>query len=243
MPTVRVALVQFDAVPEATEANRQKMRAFVAEACGRDARWVMFHEGTVCDYTARLDELAEPVLGGPTTQLMAALARENDCLISFGLSEVDAGRYYIAQVFVGPQGLLHCYRKTWLWREPEDVGYRNEWHRYDPGVGPTAFDLDGLRATCFICADGVAPRCVDRAAMLKPQVVFYPNNRRKLSEHDEFGAMSRQIGAPMLVTNRTGTSWEYECFGGCAVYAADGALLASANRDGRKEVLIHDLEL
>jgi len=35
-----------------------------------------------------------------------------------------------------------------------DDGFRNEWTRYNPGTGPNLFLIDGIRATCFICADG-----------------------------------------------------------------------------------------
>jgi len=45
----------------------------------------------------------------------------------------------------------------------------------------------------------------------------------------------------MLVTNRTGQSWIYDCQGGCVVYGADGEVLAKANREGREEILYHDL--
>lgn len=241
MAVIRVALVQFDAVPEACERNLAKMMLLAREAAGRGARWVVFHEGAVCDYTPRLAELAEAVPSGRSTRALASLAQELGVYLSFGLSERDGGRFFITQVFVGPQGMVYRYRKTWLWREPDDEGYRNEWARYDPGAGPELFELDGVRATCFICADGEAPRCVARATALQPEVVFYPNNRGKLPEIEVFGERAKTIGAPMLVTNRVGQSWVHGCKGGCVVYDGAGAVLAAANREGREETLICDL--
>jgi predicted amidohydrolase len=47
----------------------------------------------------------------------------------------------------------------------------------------------------------------------------------------------------MLVTNRTGLSWVHDCQGGNVVYSATGEVLAKANREGREEILIHDLEV
>ena len=240
---VRVALVQFDARPEAVSENLEKMRGWVVQAKEAEARWIMFHEGTVCDYTPRVSELAEAVPEGPSTQAMIDLAQEHGCYISFGLSEADNGRCFISQVFVGPEGLVHRYRKSWLWREPEDKGHRNEWARYDPGVGPELFEFDEIRATCFICADGEAPRCIERAGLLKPQVVFYPNNRESLPAHEVFGERAKKIGAPMLVTNRTGLSWIHECRGGNVVYSAAGEVLDKSNRDGQEEMLIVDLDV
>lgn len=240
---IPVALIQFDAVPEQAGRNLQEMERLATQAAGSGARWIMFHEGTLCDYTPRLDELAEPVPGGKSTRRMVDLARRLQCFISFGLSERDGGRYFISQVFAGPRGFIYHYRKTWIWREPGDKGYRNEWARYDPGTGPETFSIDGVRATCFICADGDAPRCIERAARLRPEVVFYPNNRGSLPDFPLFGAIAKQIGAPMLVTNRTGMSWIHQCRGGCAVFGPDGSVLAKANREGREEILLATLEL
>ena len=243
MPTVRVALIQFDARPEDIAGNLERMHQCVRQAREKGARWILFHEGTVCDYTDRLDELAEPVPEGRSTSSMMQLAREQDCLLSFGLSEVENRRFYISQVFVGSEGLIYRYRKTWIWNTPEDKGFRNEWARYDPGKGPELFELDGIKATCFICSDGEAPRCIERARALRPDIVFYPNNRRALPEFDELGRLAADIGAPMLVTNRTGRSWEHTCNGGSVVYSSSGGVLAKADRQGHEEILIHDLDL
>ncbi|MBI4889977.1 MAG: carbon-nitrogen hydrolase family protein [Acidobacteria bacterium] len=241
--TIPVALIQFDSVPEQVERNLKEVQRLSEQAVSQGARWLMFHEGTLCDYTPRLGELAEPVPAGPSTRRIEQLARRLKCFISFGLSEVQENRYYISQVFVGPSGFLYRYRKTWLWRDPPDVGYRNEWIRYDPGTGPETFVLDGVRATCFICADGEAPRCIERAAKLAPQVVFYPNNRERLPKFEAFGERARTIGAPMLVTNRIGASWAFNCQGGCVAYSAQGEVLAKANREGREEILMHTLKV
>jgi predicted amidohydrolase len=241
--SIPIALIQFDSVPEQVDKNLDKMEALAEEARRGGARWIMFHEGTACDYTPRLAELAEAVPAGKCTQRMARLSRRLACYISFGLSETGRGRYYITQVFTGPKGFFYRYRKTWLWRDAKDEGYRNEWARYDPGTGPELFKIDGVVASCFICADGEAPRCVQRLAALHPQVVFYPNNRASLPPFDAFGQRAQRIGAPMLVTNRTGVSWVKKCDGGCVLFAADGTVLAKANREGREEILHCKLEL
>ena len=201
--TLSVALVQFDSIAEKTSHNLKQMERLTREAVQNGARLVMFHEGCLTDYTPRLEELAEPV-PGPTTKKMTALARELNCMISFGLSEREDSRFYITQAFIDPAGLIYRYRKSWLWRDASDKGYRNEWARYDPGTGPELFKINGIKATCFICADGEAPRCIERAKELKPELVFYSNNRVQLPDHTDMGARAAIIGAPLLVTNRIG---------------------------------------
>ncbi len=243
--TRRVALVQFDALPEQPQRNLQEMERLVRQAVGRGARWVMFHEGTLADYTAKVEQVAEPVPDGPACRRMASLAKELRCYLSFGLTERDGDRRYITQVFFGPEGFVYRYRKTWLaslgagW----DRGYRNEHARYDPGTGPERFTIDGIVATCFICADGLAPRCIERAKALRPQLVFYPNNRVTLPDFPVFGAIAREIGAPMLVTNRVGKSWTYNCRGGCVAFDKQGNVVAKANRQWREEILLVDVTI
>ena len=243
MPSIPLALVQFDALPEQVDRNLEEMARLTEQAVQAGARWVMFHEGTVCDYTPRLRELAEQVPQGKSTRFAVKLAARWNCFLSFGLSESHSDRYHISQVFVGPKGFIYRYDKTWIWHDPDDKGYRDEWMRYDPGTGPEIFQFDGIRATCFICADGEARRCLERAAQLRPQLVFYPNNRASLPEFELFGQRAKLIGAPMLVTNRVGYSWVHRCLGGCAVYSREGEVLAKANREGREEILLYGLKI
>ena len=238
-----VALIQFDAVPEEKARNLKNMERLSRAARAAGAQWIVFHEGTLTDYTPELARCAEPVPVGSATQHMARLAVELGCVISYGLSECDDGRYYITQVFVGPQGYVYHYRKTWLCKKETDEGYRNEWARYDPGTGPELFDLDGVKATCFICSDSAAPRCIERATDLSPRVAFHPNNVRFGVKAEARAPIARQIGAPVLVTNRVGLSWTDESPGGCAVISAEGEILARANMDGKEEILLHELEI
>ena len=239
--TIRVALVQFDAVPGEAERNLDEMERLVREAAKGGARIIVFHEATLTDYTADLEKHAQAVPDGPAAKRLIALAGVLDCYISFGLSEKADERYHITQAFVGPEGLIHRYRKTWLWFDHTDGGYRNEWARYDPGQGPELFTIAGISAACIICADGVAARAVERLRLLGPQLVFYPNNRVSLPGFSQIGSMAATIGAPVLVTNRIGKSGDYPCIGGTVVYGGDGEVLAESNRSGREEILYHDL--
>ena len=243
---ITVALVQFDTIPEAIDGNLAAMERLARAAVVRGARWIQFHEGCVSDYTPQLKTLAETVPDGKSTQRMIQLAAELNCYISFGLNERSGDRFHISQVFVGPRGLVHCYRKTWLFRTDEDKGYRNELARYDPGTGPSLFKIDGVSAACFICADGDAPRCIERLHDLQPQVVFYPNNHinpSPLADWKRKCKRTQEIGAPVLVTNRVGRSWMYQCEGGCGVISPTGELLAQSNTNGKEEILIFELEI
>jgi predicted amidohydrolase len=241
--TIPIALVQFDAIPEQVDRNAGAVERLTGKAVAAGARWVMFHEGTLCDYTANLKELAQPVPEGRSVRRLESLARRLGCYLSYGLSEAAHGRYHIAQVFTGPEGFIYRYRKTWIWHDRADKDFRDEWVRYDPGAGPELFVMDGVKATCFICSDGNSRRCLQRAGELAPEVVFHPNNRGVLEESGVYDVRARAVGAPLLVTNRVGLSWGKKTTGGCAVYSGKGELLARANREGKEEILRYDLRL
>ena len=241
----RVALIQFDTKPGENEHNVHQMERLARQADSQGANIIMFHELAVMDYVDDVSKYAEYVPEGPSYQKMEALARELDAYICFGLAEkTKDDRHYITYVFTGPEGFIYKYRKTWIWRAAEDKGYRNEWARYDTGTGPEIFEIAGIKATCFICADGESPRCITRAAGLKPELIFYPNNRSTyLGDRPSFSERAAAIGAPMLVTNRVGQSWHAETKGGCSVISATGEVLAKTDPAGQEEILIYDLVL
>ncbi len=247
MSKVVIGLVQFDAVPEEAERNLANMERLARAAVKGGARWVMFHEDTLTDYSPRVHELAQRVPGGPACERMIALARELGCFISFGLSETTGRRYHIAQVFTGPQGYFYHYRKTWLYRKDmDDDGYRNEWAYYDPGDGPVAFEHDGVRATCFICADSASARCRERIRALKPQVVFHPLNVRNGMDEakvKQLGGYASYFGARLRGATRVGKAGGPEGMGGAPSCSGAGEVLVRANRENREEVLIYEMEL
>lgn len=243
---IKVALVQFDAIPEQPKRNLGEMERLMRQASSLGARIVMFHELTLSDYTSRLDDFAESVPDGPACERMGNLAKELNCFVSFGLSEKERlendDRFYITQVFFGPTGFVYRYRKTWLWwdYEESDKWYRKEPARYDPGDGPELFMIDGIAATCFICRDGSSLRCLERAKNLHPQIVFYPSNYRG-GNPAAVGGIAKKIGAPMLIANRIGASWYGEnknCLGNTAAFDAQGNVISQANIEGREEILI-----
>lgn len=240
---VSVALIQANFAAGDVGGNLDKMERLTEKAARGGAKWIQFPELCVCDYVDDPAACAEAVPGGRSTARMTRLAEHLGAIVIFGLAEKDLGRIYDSAVFAGPGEYLYHYRKTWLWHEPSDRDYRDEWARYDPGTGPEAFRVGGVRATCFICADSNSKRCVDRAAKLKPQVVFFPINRHNVSSFEDYARIARTIGAPMLVSNRVGQSVSKQTLGGSVVFSAQGEIVARANMRGREEILHYDLEI
>jgi predicted amidohydrolase len=239
----RIAIVQFDTIPEKNEHNTKQIERLSREAAAKGAEIILFHESCVTDLVSDVDKYSELVPEGPACKRIEAVAKELGVYIGFGISEKTRDKfYYITHVFMGPKGFFYKYRKTWIWRSPEDEGYRNEWARYDVGDGPEIFNVAGLRATCFICADGDAPRCIERARLLKPDIVFYPSNHGGESYYPQYTPRAAEINAPTLIANRVGKSWHAECRGGCAVISRTGEVLAKT-ATGKEEILVYDLSI
>lgn len=241
--TYRIAIVQFDTIPEKNAHNVKQIERLSKEAAAKGAEIIMFHESSVTDLVSDVEKYSEYVPEGLSCKKIEALAKELKVYIAFGISEKTKDKfYYITHVFMGPKGFIYKYRKTWIWRSLDDKGYRNEWARYDVGDGPEIFNLAGLRVTCFICADGDAPRCIERAKLLKPDIVFYPSNHGGQSYYPQYTPKAAQINAPMLIANRVGKSWHADCKGGCAVISSSGTILAKTATD-KEEILIYDLSI
>ena len=204
----------------------------------------MFHEGTLTDYVADVDKFAEETPKGNACQIIKKLAEELEVIISFGLIEKDKINRYITQVFIGPDSYFYKYRKTWLYPTNDLVKdkrrHRNEPEDFDCGNTPEIFEIKGLKASCIICADANAPRCFKILNQIKPEIIFYPNNR-EMWRPNYLENVAKKANAPILVTNRVGTSWGEKCEGGCCVYSKEGKLLAQAG-DQNEEILIFDTE-
>ena len=126
--TVSIACVNFHPAWGDKAANVDKMKTFAVEAAGQGNQIVVFPELALSGYECSEDmagghkscsmhrELAETI-PGPTTQKMAALAKDLDVYLIFGMPENDKAipdRRYISSVVIGPEGILGAYRKVHL---------------------------------------------------------------------------------------------------------------------------------
>ncbi|MFC1697641.1 carbon-nitrogen hydrolase family protein [Nanoarchaeota archaeon] len=242
---MKIALIQISTIEEQPEKNLGKIIDFTRQAKEKDANIIMFHEGTLTDYVSDVDKYAQEVPNGYACKKISQLANKLNVYISFGLIEKDGLNRYITQVFLGPNNFIYKYRKTWLYPTSDRIKairrHRDEPSDFDPGNGPEIFDIAGLKASCMICADAYAPRCLKLLKQLKPQIIFYPNNR-EMWRPNYLQNLAKQIEIPILVTNRVGKSWGEECEGGCSVYSSNGELLANANNEGKEEIVIFDLK-
>ena len=239
-----MALVQMEVIQEQPENNLKRVIELSKQAVQKGANILLFPEACLTDCVSDVDRFAEEVPHGPSCQKVWKIAEELGVFISFGLIEKDGIHRYITQVFLGPKRYSYKYRKTWLYTTTDRIKalrrHRNDLDYYDPGSGPELFEIAGWKASCVICSDTLANRCLKLLKPLKPEIVFYPNNRELWQPSEYWAAIAKAIEAPLLITNRVGTSWGEFCVGGSSVYSKEGKLLASANQEGKEEILLFD---
>lgn len=247
MEHVRVAAIQMDSPAGQKENNLVAVARLANQAAALGAGIALFHEGLLVDYTTEPALVAEPVPGGPSTAALADIARVSRLYLGVGMAEQEAGRLYITHVFCGPQGFVAKYRKTWLWHAQKgsvDADIRDEHKWYNPGDGPAPFFLGDVRATCLICADGDSERAWHQVREARPQIIFWPNNRHHFRPAWlEVLDRAREVGVPVVATNRIGVSGTGTCDGGAVIVSGEGAILAHSRLPGREEVVVADVPL
>ena len=147
--TLKVASIQYRAVPSDKSGNIRSLSHLVIEAALNGAKIIVLPElcttGLHIENLAASESLAESI-PGPATEVFAGLALRHRIYLVLGLAELDraAGKFYNAQVVIGPDGgIMGKYRKIHLfgpdlnWAATGDLGYQSvdtEWGRVGMGV-------------------------------------------------------------------------------------------------------------
>lgn len=124
-PQVTLGCVNYQSSWGDKAANLAKIKNFVVEGAKQGVDILAFPELALTGYESNEAlslhrELAETI-PGPAVEEIAALAREHDMYVTFGMPEQDADdkdTNYIACPFIGPEGLVGTYRKLHLGTPP-----------------------------------------------------------------------------------------------------------------------------
>ncbi len=192
----RVGLVQMRCTTDAA-ANVERAVTRVREAAAQGAGVVCLPELFRTQYfcqreDAALFDLAEPI-PGPTTDRMAALAKELRVVVVASLFERRAaGVYHNTAVVLDADGrLAGRYRKMHI---PDDPLYYEKFY-FTPGdLGFGAFDTSVGKIGTLVCWDQWYPEGARLTALAGADVLFYPTAIGwHPSEKAEFG--ERQVAA------------------------------------------------
>ncbi len=118
MKDLAIAAAQFEARDADKDYNLSRIDGLTAQAVGRGAEVVSFHECCIPGYTflmtlskPRIQQLAEPVPGGPSTDRLIQISKAHGVPVLAGLVEADGDALYNTYVAVTPDGFLAKHRK------------------------------------------------------------------------------------------------------------------------------------
>lgn len=114
-PITKVAAVQIDPKLMQNSENLETILTRTREAAGNGARLIVFPECALTGYMFSGREEALPyaeAVPGPATEQVAALCRELDVYVIFGLIEKDGARLFNTAALVGREGVVGKHRKA-----------------------------------------------------------------------------------------------------------------------------------
>ncbi len=172
MRDIRIAAAQFESRDRDKDYNLRRIEELGRRAVAQGAELVSFHECCVTGYTflqelsrAELDEIAEPVPDGPSTQRLAELSRKLGVPLLTGLLESDGGKLFNTYVAVSPEGFAAKHRKIHAF-----INKHLSW-----GDGFTVFNVCGIRCGILICYDSNLVENPRITTMMGAEVIFAPH--------------------------------------------------------------------
>jgi N-carbamoylputrescine amidase len=246
------------------EENLTRAAERIREAAGRGAQVICLHELFAGEYFCRTEDpelfnLAEPV-PGPTTERLAALAKEKKVALVVSVFERRAaGVYHNTCAVLDADGMyLGKYRKMHI---PDDPLYYEKFY-FTPGdLGFLNFDTKYARIGVQICWDQWYPEGSRLTAMQGAQLIFYPTSIG-WHPHEKAAAGAAQLdswktiqrahaianGCYVAAVNRVGYEGKpekgdpgIEFWGNSFVADPAGQLLVEGSND-KEEVLVAEID-
>jgi N-carbamoylputrescine amidase len=240
------------------EANLDKAIARIREAAAAGGQIICLQELFRSQYFCQrqdpsLFDLAEPI-PGPTSQRLARIAQETQCVIVASLFERrTAGVYHNTAVVLDADGShLGIYRKMHI---PDDPLYFEKYY-FTPGdLGFKSFDTRFGRVGVLVCWDQWYPEGARLTALQGANVLLYPtaigwHPREKqefgIAQHEAWELMQRSHavanGVYVAAVNRVGHEGPQdgglEFWGGSFVSDPFGRIIKRASHNGEEIVIV-----
>lgn len=246
-------------------AHRAQLAAGIAAAADAGASIIFLPELTLSRYPAdslpagRGDELAEPLLNGPTHQFAATMASRYDIHVHASLYELSGaadGRGFNTAIIVAPNG--ECIAQTRKLHIPVTAGYYED-HYFTPGPADAPYPVhrigfDGADVALGLptCWDEWFPEVARCYALGGADLLAYPTAIGSEPDHPAFNTepLLRQViighaianGLFIAVPNRFGGEGQLQFYGSSFIVDPFGRVLVSAPRDSAA-LLVADIDL
>lgn len=163
----------------------------------------LFTSGYFFKSKADLEQVAEPIPGGPTTQALRRWASDLNSTIVAGLAEEEGGSLYNSAVLVRPDGSTETYRKVHLFYEENEL--------FDPGnLGFPVFDVTtaggmDYKLGMMVCFDWYFPEAARSLALQGADIIAHPSNLVLPHCPDSMPVRARENHVYTVTANRFGT--------------------------------------
>jgi len=259
---LKVGLVQM-AMSADSQANFRRAVDGVREAAGKGAAVIVLPELFRSRYFCQSEDAAQFALAetvpGPSTEALAALARELGVVVVASLFEKRAAGLYhnTAAVLDAEKGYLGKYRKMHI---PDDPRYYEKYY-FTPGdLGFKVFHTRPAQLGVLVCWDQWYPEAARLTAMRGAELLIYPtaigwHPEEKAvygeRQHSAWETIQRSHavanGCFVVAVNRTGFEPDprgggIEFWGQSFIAAPDGRVIVRAPQDA-EVVLVEELDL
>jgi predicted amidohydrolase len=118
---------------------------------------------------AELLPLAEDLSNSRIVEALGTLCAKKNMYIVSGFAEKDSDRLYNSAVLIGPEGLIHTYRKIQL--------FLNEKNIFQPGNVPLqVHSIKNVNIGMMICFDWIFPEVARSLTLLGADIICHPSN-------------------------------------------------------------------
>lgn len=239
---MKIGFIQME--PELLDLNANLSRAerFLKEAAKKGAKFVVLPELFDTGYNfyskEELEEIAQHVPDGETTQFLIEQARKHEMFIVAGTAEKDEkGRIYNSAVIVGPigWGYIGKYRKIHLF-------YREKLF-FEPGnLGFHVFNIGMARVGVMICFDWFFPEAMRTLALKGADIIAHPANLVMPYAPKAMPIRSLENRVFSITANRIGEERGLRFIGMSQINSPKAEILLRASED-KEEVGVVDIKL
>lgn len=170
---IKVAAVQFNHKSSDKEYNISRIKHFVAEAAKEGVEIIAFPEMCITGYwhvpklaKEEIEELAENIPQGPSSQILLQLSQANNMVIGAGLIEQAEGKLYNTYAVALPDGQIKTHRKL----------HAFESKYISSGSEHTVFETPlGVKLGVLICYDNNLPENSRLVALKGADILLAPH--------------------------------------------------------------------
>lgn len=118
---------------------------------------------------AELEGLAEDPADSSTVESLITLCKSRQLYLVTGFAEKAADKIFNSALLIGPEGLIHTYRKLHLFNTEKDC--------FDPGDAPLeVVSVCGVNIGLMVCFDWIFPEVTRILSLKGADLICHPSN-------------------------------------------------------------------